>query len=511
MLKRALISVYDKTGIVEFARELNKLGIEIISTGGTAILLKKYGIPVKTVSDVTKFPEILDGRVKTLHPMISGGILAVRDKKEHMEELKKHDIKPIDIVICNLYPFEEVTSKDNVDLDEALENIDVGGPNMIRAAAKNFENVVVIVDPSRYDQILQELEKNGDVSKETRADLAVEAFKCTAKYDWIIYDFLGKQKTLEKFPDVLNLTYKKIKDLRYGENPHQKAALYRNLALNKKSLIDAEQITGKELSWNNFLDINTSLMLAKEFDEPTAVIVKHATPCGVACDSNIFNAYEKAYSADPVSAFGGIVSINRKVDLELAKSMSSAHFDCIIAPDFDEIGIKLLRQRKSLILLKTGPFSQVIENDMDIVKISGGLLVQEHDNAKLKDLKVVTKVKPTQEQLNSLIFAWKVVKYVRSNGIVLVKDKKTVGIGAGQTSRVDSAKIAIMKAKNDARSSLMASDGFIPFRDVIDEAAKAGIAAIIQPGGSINDEKIIDAANEYKIPMVFTGLRCFRH
>jgi phosphoribosylaminoimidazolecarboxamide formyltransferase/IMP cyclohydrolase len=511
MLKRALISVYDKTGIVEFAKELNKLGIEIISTGGTAILLKKYGISVKTVSDVTKFPEILDGRVKTLHPMISGGILAVRGKKEHMEELKEHDIKPIDIVICNLYPFEKVTSKDNVDLEEALENIDVGGPNMIRAAAKNFENVVVIVDPSRYYQVLQELKRNGDVSKETRSDLAIEAFKRTAKYDWIIYDFLEKQKTLEKFPDVLNLTYKKIKDLRYGENPHQKASLYKDLTLNEKSFIDAEQISGKELSWNNILDMNTSLGLAKEFDEPAAVIVKHATPCGVAYSPNILDAYEKAYSADPVSAFGGIVSLNRKVDLELARSMSSAHFDCIIAPDFDESGIKLLTQRKSLILLKIGPFSQVIDNDIDIVKIPGGLLLQEHDNAKLKDLRVVTKVKPTQEQLNSLVFAWKVVKYVRSNGIVLVKGKRTVGIGGGQTSRVNSAKIAIEKAKNEAKDSIMASDGFIPFRDVIDEAAKAGIIGIIQPGGSIKDKEIIDAANEHGIAMVFTGMRCFRH
>jgi phosphoribosylaminoimidazolecarboxamide formyltransferase/IMP cyclohydrolase len=512
MLKRALISVYDKTGIVEFARELNNLGIEIISTGGTTKLLQKYRIPVENVSDVTKFPEILDGRVKTLHPKISGGILALRDKQDHMEQLKRHDIIPIDMVICNLYPFERVTSEKDVDLKEALENIDIGGPNMIRAAAKNFENVVVIVDPSRYDQILEELRTKGDVSIETRSMLAVEAFKKTSKYDWVIEKFLEKKVNVApEFPDSLNLTFKKVQDLRYGENPHQKAALYRELEIKQPCITNAEHLHGKKLSWTNVLDLDTALELVKEFDEPAVAIIKHTSPCGAACGTNVFDAFEKAYAADPVSAFGGIIGANRKIDLDTARRMSSNHFDAIIAPDYDEDAMETLKKRKSLMLLRTGKLNIGSTKNLDIINVDGGLLVQEHNNTPLRDVKIVTKVKPTPKELDTMFFAWKVVKYVKSNGIVLAKDRRTVSVGIRQTSRVDSVRIAIKRAGDEAKGSIMASDGFFPFKDSIDEAAKIGIVAIIQPGGSIKDKEVIDAANEYKIPMVFTGMRCFRH
>ena len=512
MLKSALISVYDKTGIVEFARELDSLGIEIISTGGTANLLQKYGIPVKTVSDVTKFPEILDGRVKTQHPSILGGILALRNKEEHMKELEEHDIKPIDIVVFNFYPFEEVVKKKGADLEEVLENIDIGGPSTIRAAAKNFEDVVVIVNPERYNQVIEEIKNKGDLSRETRSMLAVEAFKQTAKYDWVIQNFLEKRLNyFTNFPMTLNLKYEKLMDLRYGENPHQRAALYKLMNSNETTIIDSEQLSGKKLSWTNILDLNTALELVKEFEEPAATIIKHTSPCGAACGSNPFDAYEKAYASDPMSAYGGVVGINRRVDLDTAKRMSTAHFDCIIAPDFDDAALKLLKERASLRLLKTGPFSNIRKNHIDIVKVTGCLMIQEHNTADVNDLKIVTDIKPTDEQIDSLLFAWKVVKYVKSNGIVLVKGKRTVGIGLGQTSRVDAIRNAIARAGQESKGSLMASDGFLPFRDNVDEAAKAGIIGIIQPGGSKRDQEVIDAANEYKISMMFTGIRAFRH
>ena len=496
MIKRVLISVYDKTGIVEFARELNKLDIEIIATGGTTKLLKMYGIPVKHISDVTKFPEILNGRVKTQHPKILGGILALRNKEEHMEELSKLRIKPVDMVVSNLYPFEEVTSK-QVDLKEALENIDVGGPNMIRSAAKNFENVVVIVNPDRYSEVIDELKKNGSVSRETRSKLAIEAFKETAKYDWIIRKFLEKQETSsESFSETLNLTYKKVRDLRYGENPHQKGAFYRELEVKEPSVVNAEQLHGKKLSWTNILDLNTALELVKEFEEPAVAIIKHTSPCGVACGSNLFDAYEKAYASDPVSAFGGVVGVNKKIDINIARRMSSVFFDCIIAPNFDDDALESLKRRKNLRVLKTGEFNHNPSKYFDVVNVFGGLLVQEHNSNPVEDnFEVVTKKKPSHQEMESLKFAWKVVKYVKSNAIVLAKGKRTVGIGLGQLSRVDAAEIAIKRAGEEAKNSVMASDGFFPFRDSIDKVAKAGIKAIIQPGGSIRDKEVIDAAN----------------
>lgn len=512
-IKRALISVYDKTGIIDFAKELNKLGIEIIATGGTARLLKKNNIPVKHVSDLTEFPEILNGRLKTEHPKLMGGILALRDNKQHMNELKKLDIKPVDMVVSNLYPFEKMTSRKDVDLKEALENIDIGGPNMIRAAAKNFKNVVVIVNPDRYDQVIEELKKKGDVSKETRSKLAIEAFKETAKYDWVIQKFLEKREIPSvSFSDTLNLKYQKTQDLRYGENPHQKAALYREMEIDESCVVNAEQLHGKELSWTNILDLNSALELVKEFEEPAIAILKHISPCGVACGSTIFDAFEKAYSCDPVSAFGGMVGSNRKIDLDTAKRMSSAHFDAIIAPDFDKAGLETLKKRKSIRLVKTGKLSRHSKKYMDIVNVVGGLIIQEHDSNLVEEkYEVVTKVRPSYRELESLKFAWKVVKYIKSNAIVLVKGKRTVGIGPGQASRVGAVKIAIDNAKNETKNSIMASDGFFPFRDSIDEAAKAGIKAIIQPGGSIGDKEVIGAANEHGIAMVFTGLRAFRH
>ena len=511
-IKRALVSVYDKTGIIEFCRNLHRLGIEIIATGGTTKLLKENKIPVKNVSDITNFPEILNGRVKTLHPKILGGILALREKQEHVSELKKHDIKPIDMVVSNLYPFEKVTSKEDIHLKEALENIDIGGPNMIRAAAKNFENVVVVVDPKDYDEVIKELKENGDISKKSRSRLAIEAFRHTSKYDWIIHKFLEKNVSEPtEFPELLNLTYKKIYDLRYGENPHQKGAFYREFEIKEPCVTNAEQLSGKKLSWTNVLDLNSALEVVKEFDEPTVSIIKHTSPCGVACGTNLYDAFEKAYSSDPLSAFGGIVGANRKIDLTTAKRMSECHFDAIIAHDFEGDALELLKKRNVLILMKTGKLTHNQVKHFDMVTVKGGLLVQEHDSFPLKDIKTVTKVKPSSKDMDSMLFAWKVVKHVKSNAIVLVKGKRTVGIGMGQTSRVDSVKIAIKRAGDESKGSVMASDGFFPFRDSIDEAKKAGVVAIIQPGGSVKDKEVIDAANEHGISMVFTGMRAFRH
>jgi phosphoribosylaminoimidazolecarboxamide formyltransferase/IMP cyclohydrolase len=394
-----------------------------------------------------------------------------------------------------------------------LENIDIGGPNMIRAAAKNFKDVVVIVNPNKYAQVLRELKSRGDVSKETRSRLAIDAFKETAKYDWIIQKFLEKKETSPvSFPETLNLKYQKIQDLRYGENSHQKAAMYKEIEMDESCVINAEQLHGKKLSWTNVLDLNSALELVKEFEEPTVAIIKHMSPCGVACGSNIYDAFEKAHECDPLSAFGGIVACNRKIDLDTCKRMASFHFDSIITPSFDRAGLKLLKKRRAIRLLEAGKLSLKPRKYMDIASVNGGLLIQEHDSNLVEEkYEVVTKTKPSDRDLESLKFAWKVVKYVKSNAIVLVKGKRTVGIGPGQTSRIGSVKIAIKQAKDNVKNSFMASDGFFPFRDSIDEAVKSGIKAIIQPGGSIRDKKVIDAANEHGIAMVFTGLRAFRH
>lgn len=511
MIRRALISVWNKEGIVDFSKELQNLGVEIISTGGTVKTLKEAGLRIKEVSEVTGFPEILNGRVKTLHPKIEGGILALRNE-EHEKELKERGIERIDIVVCNLYPFEDVIKNKDVDLREALENIDIGGPTMVRAAAKNFENVVVVVNPKRYDEIIEELKSSGDISKEKRSMLATEAFEFTSKYDTVINEFLQKRFGLSKdFPEVLSLKFKKIQDLRYGENPHQKAAFYQDLVIDEACITNAVQLYGKELSYTNILDLNTVLELVRGFDEPTVTIVKHTSPCGTASADSISEAFEKAYEGDPVSAFGGVIGLNKKVDLKTAEKISPMFFDCIIAPDYEEDALKILKEKKNLRILKSGELSKG-KKEKDIARVRGGLLLQEHDDFDVKDnLKFVTTKKPTSEQLESLLFAWKVVKYVKSNAIVVANGKQTVGVGNGQTNRVDSVKIALQKAGAKAKGSVLASDGFFPFKDSVEEAAKSGISAIIQPGGSLRDQESIDAANEHGIAMVFTGIRAFRH
>jgi len=511
MIKRVLISVSDKEGVVEFAKELQNLGSEIISTGGTAKVLRDAGVRIKEVSEITGFPEILSGRVKTLHPKIEGGILSLRNK-EHENEMKKHGIEPIDMVVCNLYPFEAAIKKENVELGEVLENIDIGGPTMIRAAAKNFENVIVVVNPKRYVEIIQELKANGDISKERRSALATEAFEVTATYDSRINEFFKKKFCQsEKFPEFLNLKFKKRLNLRYGENPHQKGAFYQDVVIDEPSISSAVQLQGKDLSYTNILDLNTALELVREFKEPTVTIVKHMSPCAASSADTLLEAFEKAYNADPISAFGGIVGLNKIVDEKTAEKIASTFFDCVIAPDYEEKALNILRKRKNLRVMKSGELSKG-KKEIDIVRVRGGILLQEHDDAEVRNnLKFVTTKKPTPEQLESLLFAWKVVKYVKSNAIVVAKGKQTIGIGNGQTNRIDSVRIALQKAGAKARGGVLASDGFFPFKDSVEEAARNGISAIIQPGGSIKDQESIDSANEHDVAMVFTGIRAFRH
>jgi phosphoribosylaminoimidazolecarboxamide formyltransferase/IMP cyclohydrolase len=508
MVKRALISVSKKEGVVEFAKNLNELGYEIVSTGGTYNFLKDNGINVIKVSEVTGFPEILDGRVKTLHPKIYGGLLAIRDNREHMKALKEHGIELIDIVAINLYPFKETILKGNVTLEDAVENIDVGGPSLIRAAAKNNKFVTVVVDPRDYSKVIDEIRRYGDTKEETRLYLSAKAFGYTALYDSLIYNYLlGIQG--EKFPEIITFAYKKLQDLRYGENPHQKGAFYRN-ALKLYGIADCEQLHGKELSFNNINDANAAIELLREFTEPTAVILKHTNPCGVAIASNIYDAYMKAYECDPMSAFGGIVALNRSVDLKTAQELVKIFLEIVIAPDFESEALKILKKKRNLRILK---FKEGYVHEYEMKKVEGGLLVQEKDELDLNEdeLRVVTKAVPTEKEMEDLRFAWKVVKHVKSNAIVLAKDGATVGIGVGQVNRIWAAEQAIEHAGEKVRGSVLASDGFFPFPDVVEAAGKAGITAIIQPGGSRNDNLSIEEANRAGISMVFTGVRHFRH
>jgi phosphoribosylaminoimidazolecarboxamide formyltransferase/IMP cyclohydrolase len=518
-VKRALISVSDKAGVLDFARGLNGLGIEILSTGGTARLLKSAGLNVKEVSDYTGFPEILDGRVKTLHPSIHGGLLALRDKPKHLEQLKKRRIGLIDLIVVNLYPFKRVTSKKNVTLEEALENIDIGGPSMIRSAAKNFKSVAVICNPKRYKDILKELEFNsGLLSDAVLRNLAIEAFGHTAQYDSAIFEFLNtrlKKGTLSGFPEDIAWRFKKIQDLRYGENPHQEAAFYGHCR-DAFGLSKIKQLNGKELSFNNLLDLNAAVGVVKDFDKPAAVIIKHNNPTGVCEDESLTKAFQAALRCDPVSAFGGIIGLNKKVDLETAKGIQASGFmECVIAPGFDKGSLKLLSKKKNLriIQIDLNDFNESIEHDLDFKSVIGGLLLQEKDTKQigLNDLKVVTKQSPSATQMESLLFGWKVIKHIRSNAVILVKGKKTVGIGCGQTSRVESTKLAIKKAGKNAKNALMVSDAFIPKKDNIAIAAKAGIKAVIQSGGSISDNEVVKEADKFKIAMVTTGTRHFKH
>lgn len=509
-IKRALISVSDKRGIVEFARELSAMGIEILSTGGTAKTLRDAGIFLREVSDYTGFPEMLDGRLKTLHPKIHGGLLARRDNPKDMTDINQHGIKPIDMVVVNLYPFEETVSRDAT-FDEAIENIDVGGPTMLRAASKNFKDVTVIIDPADYPRIIEELKTHdGEVSFNTKLYLAQKVFSHTARYDTIICNYLGRYA--ETFPHYLNQSFSKVMDLRYGENPHQKAALYKEPLWKGLSLVDAKLLQGKEMSYNNYLDAASALELVKEFKEPAAVIIKHNNPCGVAVGKELLSAYKKAYNSDPVSAFGGIIALNREVDEATAEEIITLFVEVVLAPAFSPPAIKVFSKKPNIRLLEVD-----ISKDsygLDMRKIPGGLLVQEKDTTMIEDfekLKVVTKRRPTDDELQALSFAWRVCKHIKSNAIVYATKDQTIGIGIGQTSRVDSARIGAMKALTSLEGAVVASDGFFPHRDGVDVIAKMGITAVIQPGGSLKDDEVIAAADEYKMAMVFTGIRHFKH
>ncbi len=514
-VERALISVSDKDGIVDFSKRLSKLGIEILSTGGTANILKKAGLEIKDVSDVTGFPEMLDGRVKTLHPFIHAGILAKRKEKKHMDTLKNHGIETIDLLVCNLYPFEETIKKTNVSIEEVIENIDIGGPSLIRAAAKNFEDVIIVVNKKQYDTVLKTLEIKGDLTLKEREKLAIEAFTHTARYDSIISNYLRNKWTNDLLPDENIIAISKIQDMRYGENPHQMGAFYKTLPeITEPCITNVEKLQGKELSYNNILDSDCAIECLKEFSDPTCVIIKHATPCGIASANSLLQAWKDAYATDTYSPFGGIVAFNRELDKAIAEELSKLFLEVIIAPSFSKEAHMILSKKKNLRVLKLKELDKKINrNGIVFRSVVGGILSQERD-IKLttkKDWKIVTKRKPIEQELLSMEFAVKCVKHIKSNSVVFVKETRTVGIGGGQTSRVDAVWIATSKGKENIKDSIMASDAFFPFRDGIDVAADAGVKAIIQPGGSIRDEEVIKAADEHNIAMVFSGQRYFRH
>lgn len=520
-IKTALISVSDKTGIIELAKGLAGLGVKILSTGGTAKSIRESGVDVTDVSEHTGFPEIMDGRVKTLHPKIHGGLLAVRDNASHMKQIEDLGIGTIDLVVVNLYPFEKTISKENVSQEEAVENIDIGGPSMIRSAAKNFKHVAIVVNPERYDTLLKELnEKGGDLSYETRYELVTEAFKHTSQYDKIIFDYFNRGNE-EAYPDAISIDLHKKQDLRYGENPHQTAAFYGSKDPGVPCISNAVQLHGKALSFNNILDTDVAIEIVKEFDIPAAVLIKHANPCGVATAENLKDAFTKAYSTDTVSAFGCILSLNRKVDVATAETITEpGHFvEAIAAPSFDDKAIEILTTKrgwgKDLRLLKLDSLGDLsIKKEIkDFRGVVGGVLVQDKDmnSGDKNQLKVVTKKAPSEDEIDELLFAWKVCKHAKSNAIIFTKDKMVIGVGAGQMSRVDSTNIAISKSGGRTAGTVMASDAFFPFPDCIDIAAKVGITAIIQPGGSKKDQESIDVANEHGIAMVFTGERHFKH
>ena len=522
-VKRALISVSDKEGIVEFSAELQKRGVEILSTGGTARLLSENGIKVIEVSDYTKFPEMMDGRVKTLHPKIHGGILGRRGKDEQV--MAEHDILPIDLVVVNLYPFVKTVSDPNCSLEKAIENIDIGGPTMVRAAAKNNRDVAIVVRASDYSRVLKEMdENNNSLSYATRFDLAIAAYEHTAAYDSAIANYFGTMvpdygitdENKSALPRTLNLNFTKLQSMRYGENPHQKAAFYADINVHDAGIATAVQLQGKELSYNNIADTDAAIECVRQFDEPCCVIVKHANPCGVALGENITRAYQDAFACDSESAFGGIIAFNRTLDGATAKAIVDNQFcEVIVAPEVTDEAAAEVSRKKNIRLLKTGKLGRA-QPRYDFKRVNGGLLVQDADLevVKKEDLKVVTRRAPTEDEMDELLFAWKVCKFTKSNAIVYTNHKKTLGIGCGQTSRVFSARIACLRAE-DAKLSLegaaLASDAFFPFRDGVDAAAASGIKCIIQPGGSIRDQEVIDAADEHGIAMVFTGMRHFRH
>ena len=516
---RALISVSDKTGIVEFAKELALLEVEIISTGGTYNKLKEAGIKAIEVSELTGFPECLDGRVKTLHPVVHAGLLARRDDPSHMKQLEDLKIDPIDMVVVNLYPFKATVLKEGVTREDAVENIDIGGPTMLRAAAKNYQDVSVLVDPEDYEKVLSELRDNKKVSVETNFYLMQKVFEHTSSYDTLIADYLKGERNDRDLPETLTMTYEKIQDMRYGENPHQKAAFYREIGIKKGSITDAVQLNGKELSFNNINDTNGALELLKEFEEPTVVACKHGNPCGVGSGDNILDAWKKAFEADKVSIFGGIVVLNQEVTLALAEEMKQIFLEVIVAPSYEKEALELLQEKKNVRVLKLKDIEVAQdERSYDLKKINGGLIVQTIDSKLLDEaeLKPVTKRTPSDKEMEDLRFAWKVVKYVKSNGIALAKDKQSIGIGPGQVNRIWATNQAIdhgreLIGEDAPKGAVLASDAFFPFPDCVEAAHQAGITAIIQPGGSIRDEDSIKKCDEYGIAMVFTGMRHFRH
>lgn len=526
-IKRALLSVSDKTGILDFATALHNAGVELLSTGGTAKLIAEAGLPVTEVSDHTGHPEIMAGRVKTLHPKIHGGILARRGIDEAV--MDENNIAPIDLVVVNLYPFAATVANDDCTLEDAIENIDIGGPTMVRAAAKNHKDVTIVVKAADYGRVLAEMEANeGSLTYKTRFDLAIKAFEHTAEYDGMIANYFGARldtascetgccEEPSEFPRTFNVQVSKKQDLRYGENSHQNAAFYVENDIQEASVSTATQLQGKELSFNNIADTDSALECVKEFEEPACVIVKHANPCGVAIGEDILSAYDRAFKTDPTSAFGGIIAFNRELDAKTAQAIVDRQFvEVIIAPTVSDEAKDIVSAKKNVRLLACGDWAGQLTDGYDFKRVNGGLLVQERDfgMVEMEDLQVVTKLKPSEDELRDLMFCWKVAKYVKSNAIVYCRDGMTVGVGAGQMSRVYSAKIAGIKAADEnleVAGSVMASDAFFPFRDGIDAAAEAGIKAVIQPGGSMRDQEVIDAADEHGIAMVFTGMRHFRH
>jgi len=518
-ITRALISVSDKTGILELAKDLARYDVEILSTGGTAKMLREAGLTVKDVSEFTGFPEMLDGRVKTLHPKVHGGLLGMRSNPEHVAKMKEHGIENIDMVLVNLYPFEATVAKEDCTLEDAIENIDIGGPTMLRSAAKNWPDVTVITDPADYERVLAEMKENdGSVSRETNFGLAVKVYQRTAAYDAAISNWLGRRTGGEatEFPDTFTVQFRKAQEMRYGENPHQNAAFYVEASAAEASTATAVQLQGKELSYNNIADTDAALECMKQFsDAPACVIVKHANPCGVAVGDSLLDAYDLAYKTDPESAFGGIIACSRELDAATAAAIVERQFvEVIIAPAISAEASAIVAAKKNVRLLACGNLPSQPVPRLDMKRVTGGLLLQDADLELYKELQVVSKRTPTEQEMSDLLFAWRVAKFVKSNAIVYARDKMTIGVGAGQMSRVNSARIAAIKAEHaglPVDGAVMASDAFFPFRDGIDNAAAVGITAVIQPGGSMRDSEVIAAADEHGMAMVFTGMRHFRH
>ena len=505
-IKRALVSVFDKTGLVELGHSLEGLGIEILSTGGSAKTLRDSGVSVTDVSDYTKFPEIMDGRVKTINPLVEGGILGLRDK--HNKDAEDNNIKWIDLVVCNLYPFSETINRDDCDLAMALENVDIGGPTMIRSAAKNVGWVTVVVDPSDYPALAKDLSNDNSIRYETREMFSAKAFGHTAQYDVIIHNYMKGTPLSDEF----SLTYEKHSEMRYGENPHQAAAAYKISGDSSNSVLNAKIHQGKKLSYNNIMDADAAFSCLKEFEETACVIVKHANPCGVSKGENMLEVYKQAFNADSLSAFGGVIAMNKQCDELVAEEISKVFVEIVLAPSFTKEALEIFSTKKNLRVLEVGNIKPR-EKLLEVRNVVGGIIVQETDTSGIQkqDLKTVTTAKPSDSEVETMLFGWKVLKHIKSNGILIVKDNTTVGVGAGQVSRVDSVDIAMKKSGENIQGSILCSDAFFPFRDSIDKISNSGIKAVLQPGGSVRDDEVIEACNEHGIAMVFTGQRCFKH